>query len=570
VPAGATARRTRKKAPQTFDPGAILFLLVGAAIAYFAAVWPNLPETGPARWITTAAFFMAAALVGLAAVVWAWFGEKLHHALDVRFAAAGRLARRGGDFLIFFFVVAGVIAAAVNLEQDNQIFVLKVFCILYFSLLPAVLYLQFSSRRAMTVWREYVLNLFQLHVDDYAHLPRPPTLSRFHELWRREREEAWRRAHGLSDGTALPLEDARNLEKANIYRRKFQDLFGNLPEEEPRSIVSLRSPQKLQVAITTVLIAVGWVFVVQPETVFRSSFTPKGFQLAGLPTIPRETMAFAFLGAYFYILQMLVRRYFQNDLKATAYLSATMRIIIVTLLVWTIDPLLQGEANQAERSALAFVIGVFPSVGWQVLQQFLIRKPIGLVVDSLEPKHKLGDLDGLNIWYESRLLEEGIEDMQNLATADLVDVMLNTRIPVERLVDWVDQALLYLHIAKNDRATLRRYGIRAATDVIDAFSVAVDGTPAERRFCKDLERLLNKKPDGTDDGNASVMRSVLTTLASERNLQYVLSWKSFKSDERVAGLGARPSNTRNGAKRPARTRARKTPVRSVAPLGPRE
>lgn len=84
MPAGATARPSRKKAPQTFDPGAILFVVFGAAIAYFvAAVWPNLPGTGPARWITTAALFTAAALIGLAAVVSAWFGEKLHHARSV-------------------------------------------------------------------------------------------------------------------------------------------------------------------------------------------------------------------------------------------------------------------------------------------------------------------------------------------------------------------------------------------------------------------------------------------------------------------------------------------------------
>ena len=104
------------------------------------------------------------------------------------------------------------------------------------------------------------------------------------------------------------------------------------------------------------------------------------------------------------------------------------------------------DVSDTTLFAIAFVIGVFPSVGWQFLQQTLIRKPIGLVVDSLEPKHKLGDLDGLNIWYESRLLEVGVEDMQNLTTTDIVDLMLNTRIPVDRIVDWIDQAFLYLRV----------------------------------------------------------------------------------------------------------------------------
>ena len=66
---------------------------------------------------------------------------------------------------------------------------------------------------------------------------------------------------------------------------------------------------------------------------------------------------------------------------------------------------------------------------------------------SLEADYPLSQLDGLNIWYEARLLEEGIEDMQNLVSANLVDVMLHSRVPVGRLVDWLDQAHLFLHLA---------------------------------------------------------------------------------------------------------------------------
>jgi hypothetical protein len=544
-------RRARNPDRSTaqIDVGSVVIFVCVGTILYFIAAWPNIPE-GSARWITTSVVFGAFGLTAFSAVIWNAFGQRLGGLFDNQAAAIGRWVKLGGDFLVFLSIVALVIAAAVWLNTDNQIFLLKLFSILYFSLLPPMLYLQFTSRRQATVWREYVLNLFRLHIDDYAHLPRPPTLSRFHEPWQRARDKAWRRAHGKTKGEHMSHEDNRNLEKANIYRRKFQDLFGPLPEEEPRYLVSLRSPHKLQVAFTTTLIAIGWTFVVRPETVFDRSITPSDFQLAGLPTIPRETFAFAFLGAYFYILQMLVRRYFQNDLKATAYLSATMRIIIVMLLVWTIDPLLHETTGQPTRSALAFVIGVFPTVGWQALTQLLVRRPFRVIVPTLHSEYPLSKLDGLNIWYEARLLEEGVEDMQNLATADLVDVMLNTRIPVERLVDWVDQSLLYLHVPKGpgdterDRLALRRYGIRTATDLMDAFAAA-DGTPSDRRFCKELERLLNVREDGSDDGQPSVIRSIRATLARERNLQHVISWKSFRAGAFDVGPGReRPSNGR--------------------------
>ena len=443
------------------------------------------------------------------------------------------------DFSIFVIVVAVVVLTAVSLATEDKVVLLKVFAVFYFSLLPPLLYLQFNSQRTLALWRDYVCNLYKLQADEPGNLPRPPTLSRFHRDWAEARERAW--TQGLVkplDPNETRAEVDRKLEWSNQYQLKFRDLFGDIPLfEQPRTVLSLRSAHKLQVVMATVLMTLGWTFVVYPESLLDRSFTPAGFELANLPAVPRETFAFAFLGAYFYILQMLVRRYFQNDLKATAYINATMRIVIVILIVWVIDPLLADTTSQAARSALAFVIGVFPTVGWQVLQQFLIRKPLGLVVDSLEPKHKLGDLDGLNIWYESRLLEVGVEDMQNLATTDIVDLMLNTRIPLDRIVDWIDQAFLYLRVVDQpSRELLRSYGIRTATDLDDALG--------DKAIAKSLARLLNyeraKDKDGKDvgvaysdnhepidDGLPSRLIAIHATTQRERNLQHVRAWKEY-------------------------------------------
>ena len=266
------------------------------------------------------------------------------------------------------------------------------------------------------------------------------------------------------------------------------------------------------------------MLVTQPEPILGKEVLPS-FDLNGKPVIPVETFRFAFLGAYFYVLQMLVRRYFQNDLKTSAYLSSTMRIIISMLIVWAIENVWHEESQQAQRSLLAFIIGVFPHVGWQAIQA-VIKLPMKLVVPSLDQKFPLNELDGLNIWYESRLLEEGVEDLQNLATANLVDVMLNTRIPVERLVDWVDQSLLFLHlgdgsseIAKKNREKLRTYGIRTATDLEDAFR------STDQEHLKKLERLLN-----TDDKEPSILRTILSAFEDEPNLRHVRHWRAFPEE----------------------------------------
>jgi hypothetical protein len=501
--------------------------LLFAGVIYFAFVFWQLPD-GSTRWIVTGL------LVGIALVV--WFASRHWERLEKKLPVLRKWGHAASDFLVFVFVVAAVVLAAIYLAPEDKIVLLKIVTVVYFSLLPALLYLQFSSRRTLSVWKDYVANLYKLQIDDPANLPRPPTLSRCYGAWEDARKSAWEKGRL----TLRPGESRRKVEErielANQYRLKFRDLFGRIPSAaEPQSVLSIRSVHKLQVVMATVLMTLGWTFVVQPETVFGRSFTPADFHLANLPAIPRETFAFAFLGAYFYILQMLVRRYFQNDLKATAYINATMRIVIVILLVWVIDPLLSDSVSQATRSALAFVIGVFPTVGWQFLEQTLIRKPIGLVVDSLESEHKLGDLDGLNIWYESRLLEVGVEDMQNLATTDIVDLMLNTSIPIDRIIDWLDQAFLYLRVVDQyERDLLRAYGIRTATDLSDALEI---GKPQPG-----LDRLLNLslnvgqggdgKPvlengEPVDDKLPSRMLTLLATIKTERNLQHVQAWKAY-------------------------------------------
>jgi hypothetical protein len=125
--------------------------------------------------------------------------------------------------------------------------------------------------------------------------------------------------------------------------------------------------------------------------------------------------------------------------------------------------------------------------------------------------------------------------MQNLATANLVDLMLHTRMPISRLVDWIDQAFLYLRVGNSngrsakidrgatgesgDRKLLRRYGIRTATDLLNAFDKA--GTQDEK-FDDALLRLLNHGPE---QGTASVMEGLRRTLEGEVNLWHVRRWK---------------------------------------------
>ena len=160
-----------------------------------------------------------------------------------------------------------------------------------------------------------------------------------------------------------------------------------------------------------------------------------------------DVLKYAFLGSYAFVASMLIRRYFQSDLRPSAYASAVYRIAFVLLIVATAHQVMQNPEPVLGRAEIAtvFIVGFFPLAALQALQHVASRA-LSLALPSLTSDYPLDQLDGFNVWYEARLAEEGVEDMQNLTTMNLVDVILHTRVPAGRLVDWADQAFLLTHL----------------------------------------------------------------------------------------------------------------------------
>ncbi len=301
---------------------------------------------------------------------------------------------------------------------------LTLFAIWCLSFLPGWLYVRFLGQRAGALWDEYVLNLHRLGWDNPGHLPRPPLNSQFYAEW-------------FKDGGVLLAN------RANIYRQKFDAYYGkSVSESGHRQGSPVRIETLFPVFLLTATLAVCWTAVLWDQ----------GF--VSDPTSVWDILKFGFMGAYFFLLQMLIRRFFQSDLRPSAYANAMLRIITVLLLVATLHQLMPTD-NLRTEAVVAFVVGLFPLVGMQALQR-TGAAALRAAVPSLSPPYPLNQVDGLSIWYEARLLEEGIEDMQSLATANFVDVILHTRVPVGRLVDWVDQAHLYLHFDRIERGWLER------------------------------------------------------------------------------------------------------------------
>lgn len=514
--ATSAARTIKKKGTQFKDAFETYskVILVIVALLFF---WVGQLNIG---WETKKLLFigLGALLIITTLVVCAIFFRTYH-----------RVAVVTDFFLLLILVCLSSVGPALFLGKEFQILLLKFAAILFFSLLPGLLYLQFIVVRGKTLREEYVLNLFRLHVDDYGNLPEPPRGSIFHEYWR----ECWEMRGGIE--AAPPARE-------NLYLIKFEGLYGEAitrrlidDDRDGNRTTRFRGENLLPVISTTLLLSVCWAMVLQPEAVFSWSRLPGTFALNNRPLVPAEALRFGFVGAYFFILQMLVRRYFQDDLKTSAYINALNRIILVILLVTAINIVWPANWPLQQQYAFAFMLGIFPQIGVRALHS-LITLPLKLLIPSLKTDYPLSDLDGLNIWYESRLLEESIEDMQNLAKANLVDVILRTRIPVDRLVDWIDQAHLYLHVPKKDRIELRRRGIRTATGLERHVKKHI-------RVQKPFEAKVDAKENGHNEEAQPPMKedraapqptvtnqeldSIANILANEPNLYHVREWKDF-------------------------------------------
>jgi hypothetical protein len=354
------------------------------------------------------------------------------------FFSEGLLARSVAALWMNVLVLATVIVVMLTLwraggmpgPQEISVALLKLFALWCLSFLPGWLYVRFLGQRAGALWNEYVLHLHRLGWDEPQYLPRPPAGSAFFDEWCR------------SGGP-------QNSQRSNLYRQKFDAYYGRaVAEGVQRTNFAVRIDSMFPVFLATAVLAVGWSTVLWDPAFLTA------------PSSLWDMLRFAFLGAYAFIVQSLIRRYFQSDLRPSAYAAAVLRIALVLLVMTALYQVVLDQ-DEAVVAAVAFVVGIFPIIALQALQR-VVATVLRVVVPQLTPDYPLNQIDGLNIWYESRLLEEGIEDMQNLATANLVDVILHTRVPVGRLIDWVDQAALYIHLDRVERGWGERRLVRQA------------------------------------------------------------------------------------------------------------
>jgi hypothetical protein len=382
--------------------------------------------------------------------------------------------------------------------------------------LPGWVYLRFVTNMIPTLYDEYVLNLYRLRIDDVANLPRPPRHSRFWDAWSSAQDSR---------------EDARN-----PYTTKFEAIYGPVPRHganggelvggssQMAGERSLTDTPASAVLLVVVLI-VGWIGVFLPE------LTPTIGDSFRTSEEVTEFLRFGFAGAYVGILSILIRGYFQSYLTIGIYFVAIIRLLSALIAIMAVAIAIRPLLSADVAKTVAFIMGFLVCAG--VLASGL-RALSHIAVTSGSRRHPSGrlsllDVDGLSIWYEARLREQGIVDLQDLLSANLGDLLLRARIPVSRLVDWIDQCALLVRLGEGDQgrqlnARLRGMGIRGATDL----QLALGEAPVARQelvpdeFGSRLRALL----DDALGMQGAVDAVLLRSFKNELNLHHVVSWRS--------------------------------------------
>ena len=279
-----------------------------------------------------------------------------------------------------------------------------------------------------------------------------------------------------------------------------------------------------------------------------------------------DVITFAFLGAYVFAISLLFRRYARADLGPKVYTHIIVRIFAALVGAWVLSyaPFARDVDGRprAMMLLLAFFIGIVPETAIAVVQDLLQQwKPIAKAVPSLGEEHPLSRLDGMTLYDRSHLLEVGIENIESLAHHNIVDIMLWTRIPTARLVDLVDQAILYLHLrgpvlatrqdgdSDEARRLLARHGIRTATDLERSYALAASRSPAEG------ERLIAL----VDDPALPVHRLqvMLDALGDDEWMIHVRNWREHMSFDKPV------RSVEEFLERASRTKASPSPTRGA-------
>ena len=187
-----------------------------------------------------------------------------------------------------------------------------------------------------------------------------------------------------------------------------------------------------------------------------------------------QGMMYAGLGAYVAVLYYMVARLYANALSSRFLLTSALRSASAVVIGWVfgivgvtalVAPTHTGQpvsTGALASNGVLFLIGLFHSSAIDMLRTRAMK--LFGSAEHDEDEVALTAIEGIDLTTADLLAEYGVGSVQHLATAEPGELSDRTLLPLDRILDWIDQAMLIRYLRKHI-AVCRPMGIRGAINL---------------------------------------------------------------------------------------------------------